>query len=195
MPIVDSEFDRAGTPLERVCSWCVGVGVALALLGVAAVAAPWVASTFIAYVVGVALLAGGLAQLGMAWATSTWRGFWLTLLCGALGVVAGTAMFSIPAAGVHVLVTFLGILILFEAATKLMAAFALPRDYPWGWILADGLVTALLGGLLFTAPREQAGVYLGVIVGINLLTSGIALGGAGWWLRRDLGGSGDVSVR
>jgi uncharacterized membrane protein HdeD (DUF308 family) len=182
------EIGEVRSPLGRVCSWCVGVGVALAALGVAAIAAPWVASTFIAYVVGVALLAGGIAQLGMAWGTFTWRGFWLTLLCGALGVVAGTAMFSIPAAGVHVLVTFLGILILFEAAAKLMAAFSVPRDYPWGWLLADGLVTALLGGLLFTAPREQAGVYLGIIVGINLLTSGIALLGASWWLRRGVGG-------
>lgn len=195
MPIADLDFDRDGRPLGRVCAWCVRVGVVLAALGVAAVAAPWVASTFIAYVVGIVLLAGGLVQLGMAWATFTWRGFWLTLLCGALGVVAGTAMFSIPAAGVHVLVTFLGILILFEAAAKLLAAFAVSRDDPWGWFLADGLVTALLGGLLFTAPREQAGVYLGIIVGINLLTSGIALLGAGWWLRRGLGGSRDVSVR
>lgn len=188
MRLTDIDIDPDGSPLRRVCSWCVGVGVALTLLGVAAVAAPWVASTFIAYVVGVVLLAGGLSQLGMAWGTYTWRGFWLTLLCGALGLVAGTAMFSIPAAGVHVLVTFLGILILFEAAAKLMAAFAVPRDYPWGWLLADGLVTALLGGLLFTAPRDQAGVYLGIIVGINLLTSGIALLGAGWWLRRGVEG-------
>jgi uncharacterized membrane protein HdeD (DUF308 family) len=185
MPV--SAFDESELRRCGVDGWCFWVGGLLVLLGIAAIAAPWVAATAIAYVVGFVLVAGGLSQLGMAWATFTWRGFWLALLCGALGLVAGTSMFAIPAAGVHVLVTFLGILILFEAAAKLMAAFSVPRDYPWGWLLVDGVVTALLGGLLLTAREDLAGVYLGVIVGINLLTSGLALVGAGWWMRRSLG--------
>jgi uncharacterized membrane protein HdeD (DUF308 family) len=181
-----TSLDNPDLPGCSLDGWCFWVGGLLALLGAAAIAAPWVAATAIAYVVGFALLAGGVSQLGMAWATFTWRGFWLTLICGALALVAGTAMFAIPAAGVHVLVTFLGILILFEAAAKLMAAFSVPRNYPWGWLLVDGLITALLGGLLLTAREELAGVYLGVIVGINLLTSGLALVGAGWWMRRSV---------
>lgn len=79
---------------------------------------------------------------------------------------------------------FLGILILFEAAAKLTAAFSVPRDYPWGWILVDGLITAVLGGILFTANPAQAALYLGVIIGIHLLTSGVALLGAGAWLKQ-----------
>lgn len=175
------DTDLSGCSLD---GWCFWVGGLLALLGVAAIAAPWVAATAIAYVVGFALLAGGLSQLGMAWATFTWRGFWLTLLCGALALVAGTAMFAIPAAGVHVLVTFLGILILFEAAAKLMAAFSVPRNYPWGWLLVDGLITAVLGGILFMANPEQAPTYLGIIIAAHLLASGVMLLGTGFWLNR-----------
>ena len=90
------------------------------------------------------------------------------------------------AVGPIMALAFLGILILFEAAAKLVAAFSVPRDFPWGWILLDGVVTAVLGSLLLTAPEPLAGVYLGVIVGINLLSSGVALLGAGWWLRSAL---------
>jgi uncharacterized membrane protein HdeD (DUF308 family) len=77
--------------------------------------------------------------------------------------------------------------ILFEAAAKLMAAFSVPRDYPWGWILVDGLVTAVLGAILFTATPERAPVYLAVIIGINLLSSGLVLLGTGFWLNRATG--------
>lgn len=188
MSLVDS--DRSGLDNDpligqgTLCSWCLWVGGALALLGGLSIAAPWAVSTLLAWVIGFALLAAGVAQLGMAAATYTWRGFWLALVCGALALVAGTAMIAIPGVGIHALVTFLGIIILFEAAAKLTAAFSLPRSYPWGWVLADGLVTALLGGLLFTASAAQAGVFLGVIVGINLLTSGVTLLASGWWLRQ-----------
>ena len=188
MSLVDSDrSELENDPLigqGAFCSWCLWVGGALALLGGLSIAAPWAVSTLLAWVIGFALLAAGVAQLGMAAATYTWRGFWLTLVCGALALAAGTAMIAIPGVGIHALVTFLGIIILFEAAAKLTAAFSLPRSYPWGWVLADGLVTALLGGLLFTASTAQAGVFLGVIVGINLLTSGVTLLASAWWLKR-----------
>ena len=59
----------------------------------------------------------------------------------------------------------------------------MPRDFPWGWLLLDGVVTAVLGGVLLTAKPEQAGVLLGIIVGINLLSSGISFLASGLWLR------------
>ena len=68
-----------------------------------------------------------------------------------------------------------------------MAAFTVPRDYPWGWLLVDGIVTAVLGGVLLTAKTEQAGILLGIIIGINLLSSGVSFLASGLWLRRRTG--------
>ena len=96
-------------------------------------------------------------------------------------------MLAIPVEGIHALVTFLGLVILLEAVAKLAAAFSLPREFPRGWILFDGIVTALLGGILLTSPTSQAGVYLGTLIGINLLSSGITAAAAGFTLRRSLG--------
>ena len=176
-------FDDERSPLSRLATWSLAVGGVLAVLGGLAIAAPWTAATVVDAVCGMTLIAGGVSQVGMSFGTWTWRGFWLTLLCGALSIVAGTAMLAIPVEGIHALVTFLGVVILFEAAAKLAASFSVPRDFPWGWLLVDGFVTALLGGFLLVSSREQAGLFLGVIVGINLLSSGIALLASGWWLR------------
>ena len=96
-------------------------------------------------------------------------------------------MFAIPGVGIHALVTFLGVIILFEAAAKLLAAFSVPREFPRGWLLLDGVVTAVLGGILLMASEPQAALFLGVIVGINLATSGVALLASRAWLRRALG--------
>lgn len=173
-------------PLSRVASWCLLVGTILAVLGVLAIAAPRIGALAVDIACGVALVAAGAAQIGMTALTFTWRGFWLTLACGVLSVVAGTAMLAIPVQGIHALATFLGIVILFEAAAKLAAAFSAPREFPRGWLLVDGLITTLLGGILLTSDAARAAVYLGIIVGINLLSSGASLLATGLWLRRRL---------
>jgi len=178
--------DHPFEPRHAMQSWCFWAGGALALLGTLAIAVPWAASTLVDWVIGFMLLAAGVTQLGMAAGTYTWRGFWLALVCGALSVVAGVAMIAIPVEGIHALVTFLGILILLQAAAKLTAAFSVPREFPRGWILFDGIITAVLGGILLTSPASQAGLYLGTLIGINLLSSGIASAAAGFTLRRSL---------
>lgn len=181
-----SHPDQA-SPIVTLRNWSFGVGALLVILGGASLAWPLIPSLAIALFLGGLLLAGGIMQIVAAFGTYTWKGFWLTLLCGALAVVSGTVMLAVPGLGIEALVVFLGILILFEAAAKLMAAFSVPRDYPWGWVLVDGLITAVLGAILFTATPERAPLYLAVIVGINLLTSGVMLLGTGVWLNRAAG--------
>jgi uncharacterized membrane protein HdeD (DUF308 family) len=171
-------------PLKR---WCLGLGGVLAVLGVLAIASPWTAATIVETLCAAALILAGVTQVAMAAGTYTWRGFWLALLCGALSIMAGTVMFALPKIGTEAIAVFLGIVILFEAAAKLTAAFSVPRDYPWGWLLVDGVVTAVVGGMLVTCTLDQSGVYLGVLVGLNLLSSGIGFLAAGIWLRSAAG--------
>jgi uncharacterized membrane protein HdeD (DUF308 family) len=179
--------ERDSAPLASLRNWSLGLGILLVLLGAAAFAKPLIPSLTINFFIGGLLIAAGVMRIMSAFGTYSWRGFWLSLLCGALSLVSGTAMLALPAVGIDALVIFLGILILFEAAAKLTAAFSVPRDYPWGWILVDGLITAVLGGILFTADPAQAAVYLGVIVGLHLMASGVALIAAGVWLMRAIG--------
>lgn len=173
-------------PLTRLKSRLVWLGISLAALGVLAIAAPWIPALVVDALVGGSLLAAGVAQLAAAASTYTWRGFWLAVACGALSLVAGTAMLAIPVEGVHALTTFVGIVLLFEAAAKLTAAFSLPREFPWVWLLVDGLITALLGGFLLVSPAAQSGIYLGTLIGINLLLSGVSFLASGLWLRHQL---------
>ena len=170
--------------IDSIPRWLILLGVALMVLGGFALAAPWAASTVVDYVFGGSLIAAGLSQLAAAAGTWTWRGFWLTLICGVLSVVAGTAMLAIPVAGIHVLVTFLGLMILFEAVAKLTAAFTVRRDFPWVWLLLNGIVTALLGGVLLLSKADESGVLLGILLGMNLLSSGVAFLASGFALRR-----------
>ncbi|MCE9630763.1 MAG: DUF308 domain-containing protein [Planctomycetia bacterium] len=123
---------------------------------------------------GLLWLGGTLAILGILAIAAPWA---------ASTVVDYMVGGSLIAAG---MATFLGLVLLFEAAAKLTAAFSVPRNFPWGWLLADGLITAVLGGILLTSPTGQTGVYLGVLIGINLLSSGAAFLASGLWIKREI---------
>lgn len=172
------------SPVASLRNWSFGIGAVLVLLGAACFARPLVPSLTVNFFIGGLLVAAGVLRIVSAFGTYTWKGFWLALLCGVLSVVSGTAMLAMPGVGIEALVVFIGLLILFEAAAKLTAAFSVPRDFPWGWLLVDGLITAVLGGILFTATPEKAPLYLGVIIAAHLITSGVMLLGTGFWLSR-----------
>ena len=184
--------DLSPNLVRKVSNWCLVVGGLLALLGFLAVAAPWAAAKTVAILCGGSLVAAGASQVAMSAGTFTWRGFWLTLACGLLSIVAGVGMLVLPEAGVEALVTFLAIVLLFEAAAKLSAAFVVPSGFPWGWLLLDGLLTAVLGTVLLTAKPATGEILLGTFVGINLLSSAAMFLGGGWMLRSSDGGSGTI---
>jgi len=175
---------KSDDPFTRVAIWCFVLGGIFAVLGGLALAAPWVAATVIAVFCGVTLLSAGISQLAMAIGTYSWRGFWIMLLCGGLSTLAGTGMLTLPEAGVEALVIFLGLLLTFEAAAKLAAAFTIRDGFPWGWLLLDGAITGLLGGILLTSAPAEAGILLGIFVGINLLSSAATFLAVGLHLRR-----------
>ena len=160
------------------------LGVVLVILGILALLAPWGAATAIDVACGVVLATAGIAQIMLSASALDWRGFWLSLVCGAISLMAGTAMLAIPRTGIEAIVVFVGLAFLFEAAAKLAAAWALRDAFPWVWLLGDGLLTAVLGSILVTASPEDAGMLLGVLIGVNLLSSGLTFAFTGWSLRQ-----------
>ena len=178
---------RSGAGLVgRVASSALSVGALLSVLGVLALLAPWGAATAIDVACGLALAAAGVAQIFLSANAFDWRGFWLAMLCGALSLMAGVAMLAIPRAGIEAIVVFVGLALMFESAAKFTAAISFRDVFPPGWLLFDGLLTAVLGAILVTARPGDAGTLLGVLVGINLLSSGLMFAATGWSLGRRL---------
>lgn len=184
MRITSHAYDGGHDVTARVSRWSLAVGALVALMGFGAMLAPLVAAVAFELAIGFLLVAAGASQVAMSAGTFTWRGFWITLVCGIVSIVTGVAMLVLPQPGVAALALFLSIMLLVEAAAKLTALTVVGRDFPWGWLLFDGLVTALLGGVLLTSPPAEKGVLLGILIGINLLSTAAALLAAGWSLRR-----------
>jgi uncharacterized membrane protein HdeD (DUF308 family) len=160
-------------------------GILLLVLGVLALACPILASVWVTAMVAIAFLVGGL----VGWISTVARSrrlqkrvtFW-RLLVATLFVVTGSWILSQIAAGpltaarqVASLALALGVVFLIEGSVAALVALGNRQVQGWGWGLANGIVTLILGLVILTLKPLALMGALGLLVGISFVFSGIDL--------------------
>lgn len=155
--------------------WLFLYGILLAVCGAAAVIFPalTVLTTLAAMVVlGVALMIGGLATIITSLWAGKWSGMLVQLFVGILYVVVGFLITDKPLASA--LATTLLVSAFFIVVGIFRTVAALMVRYPyWGWSLLNGVITFLLGVLIYRHAPSDALWVLGILVGIELLFNGL----------------------
>lgn len=152
-------------------------GVLLAVLGIAALILPPLASLAIAIVLGWMFLISGIGGLIVTyWARST-PGFWWSLISAALAVLAGLLLLARPMQAVLTLTIVLGAYFLAEGVATIMYALEHRRELSgrWSWLLIAGLVDIAISFMVITGLPSSAEWAIGILVGINLLFGGASL--------------------
>jgi uncharacterized membrane protein HdeD (DUF308 family) len=161
--------------LRQAAGWSIGLGVLLMILGVIAICFPFASSLAAAIWVAWLLIIGGALLLAHAVRVRHESGFWLKLLWAVIYLVAGILLLASPIGGVLTLTLVLAVLWIVEGATAILLAFRLRPARPWGWVLFDGIITLLLGLLIWIGWPGNAPWLLGLFLGISLLATGISV--------------------
>ena len=150
-------------------------GVVLILAGTFAVLSPLVVGLSITIMVGVSLLIGGVGQCFLALkAGALGRGL-LTFVVGALMVVAGVFMMTQPVAGLASITLLLVAYLVAAGLGDLFMALQLRPAEGWSLMLFNGIVTLLLGMMLWRQFPLSGAWAIGVLFGIKMIFSGWAL--------------------
>lgn len=152
-------------------------GILLAVLGIAALIVPPLASLAIAIFLGWMFLISGIGGLIVTyWARST-PGFWWSLISAALAVLAGMLLLARPMQAVLTLTIVLGAYFLAEGVATIMYALEHRREPSsrWTWLLVSGLVDIAISFMVITGLPSSAEWAIGILVGINLLFGGATL--------------------
>jgi len=152
-------------------------GAILILLGIAAVIWPQISSLAVDAVVGWLFLASGLVGLIMISYASDVAGFLWSLLTAVLNLFVGVLLLWHPVEGVVsltlVLVAFFISEGVFQIATAIVYRSAFPDS--WGWMLFSGIIDIVLAGLIIAGWPGTFSWTLGLMVGVNLISSGVAI--------------------
>jgi uncharacterized membrane protein HdeD (DUF308 family) len=162
------------TTFSRSTFWSMFVGALLLLAGLMAIVLPPIAGIAASIFFGWLLLVGGVAHLVYAWSERRTGAVLWQILIGVVYVIAALYMLVLPVAGLVTLTLVLAFYIVVSGIFELAVFARLRRLRGAVWFLVDGLVSLLLAGLIFFHWPWSSLWFVGTLVGISLLLSGIA---------------------
>jgi uncharacterized membrane protein HdeD (DUF308 family) len=158
--------------LSRNWGWLLALSLLMIVLGVFAIGAPVVATIAVQLMLGWLLVIGGIAQGIHAFMVQRWGGFLLQLLSAALYLVIGILLLVNPVEGALALTIVLAVYLIVEGIFKIVMALRVRDHRGWGWVLASGVLSLVLGVMIW-AQWPAAGLWvIGLLVGIQLLFTG-----------------------
>lgn len=167
--------DAAQETFERMRKGMFWAGVVMIVLGVAALAVPWITSLVVSVFIGWLLAMAGVASLlGSAALRGTGLFAWQAL-AGLATLVAGLLLLIYPAQGLVALTALVALVLLLTGVAQGAFAFWMRPLPGWIWGLLSAAVSVVLGIVILATLPEASAVVLGLFVGVDFLSTGLAL--------------------
>ena len=154
-------------------------GIVLAVLGLAAMIVPPLASLAVTIFLGWMFLISGIAGLFVTFWARQMPGFCWSLFSAALAVLDGGILIARPVQRILTLTIVVGAYFLAEGVVTIMYALEHRRELSqrWSWLLVSGLMDILIAFLIISGLPGSAEWAIGLLVGINLVLGGASLVG------------------
>jgi uncharacterized membrane protein HdeD (DUF308 family) len=164
-------FERLSTKKDAIF-W---TGVGLSVAGVLALLFPVITSFTVEIFIGWVLLIAGAATIYGAFSVEGTGPFFGQLLLGLLKLALGIYLITHPGVGILALTLLLVTVFMVDGAVQFAFAFDLRPKEGWGWVLLSAIVSVAVGLLIAAGLPGTSLIALGILVGVNFLSTGIAL--------------------
>lgn len=153
--------------------WYVALGVLLILVGAYAIWAEGTATLASVFALGIVLLIAGIGQIVAAFMARGAGHVILLLLVGVLDIIVGLMLLEHPIGGALAVTLLLAALLVFGGVYRFISALWL--QFPnYGWVALSGVLSTILGILLWVQWPISAIWFIGFVVGLNFIFAGIS---------------------
>jgi uncharacterized membrane protein HdeD (DUF308 family) len=158
---------------HRFSGWLIVAAILFIVLGVFAIIEPAVAGLGVALLVGWLFVFGGVSHLISAFEGGGTRRVLFQILAGVVFLIGGYYLLTHPLLGLGTLTLLLAAVILAAGVCEIITYFRLKGEQASGWMLFNGIVALLLGGMIWVHWPSSSVWAIGTLVGVNLLLTGI----------------------
>jgi uncharacterized membrane protein HdeD (DUF308 family) len=165
------------TPVEMVRNASTGSilwGVLLIVLGMLAVGSPFLAAVAVSAAVAWLIVLAGVVHLMLAFRAHGAGSVIWKVLVGIAYLCFGGYLIVHPLLGVASLTFALALLFLIEGMLNIVLFFKMRSVHGSSWVLVDGIITLLLGLMIYMQWPSSSAWAIGTLVGISLIFSGVA---------------------
>jgi uncharacterized membrane protein HdeD (DUF308 family) len=166
-------------PLRAKWGWIVALGVVYLVAGVIALGSVVMATIASVYVVGIMMLLAGVFEVIHSFQIQSWGRFLFWLALGVLYIIAGFVAFDNPLLTAVWLTLILGAALVASGLMRIFLGFNMQGGTPWGWVVASGLITLLLGIIILIHWPVSSLYVLGIFLGVDLVFAGATWIGLG----------------
>jgi uncharacterized membrane protein HdeD (DUF308 family) len=186
--------NSSGDVVKQASTVSILWGVLLIVLGAVAVGLPFLAAVAVTGLVAWLIILAGIIHLVLAFrahgaGSTIWK-----LLVGVAYLCFGGYLIVHPLVGVASLTLLLATLFLVEGVLDVILFFKMRPLQGSGWVLTDGIVTLLLGAMIYLQWPSSSLWAIGTLVGISLIFSGMARVGMSLAVRKVAGTATSSSV-
>ena len=147
-------------------------GVIAILIGIAAIILPFLTTIAIEFILALILLIAGVNNIIHALNSSRFKGMTMRFLSGILYVVLGLILLMFPMKGALTLTVILAVLFMVSGVFKIAQSMLLKPLQSWKWLFLSGILSFVLGVIIWLALPDAASWVIGLLVGIELVLSG-----------------------
>jgi len=163
-------------PMSKEWIWFLVLGLAMVVAGVFAVGAgitAWVITTIVfVKIFGLVVLAVGIVQTISSFWAPKWSGTLLHLLIGILYIVVGVMVLDSPLEAAAAFALLMSAFFIVSGVFRIVASLYM-RFHNWGWSVLSGVVSLLLG-LIIWSNWPLSTPVIGIFVGLEVLFNGVA---------------------
>lgn len=151
--------------------WYLGLGIGLVILGILALVFSLISTEIMVIYLGAVLVVFGFFEVLKALKINHWSNFFLHLFLGILYIVAGIFIVTNPLANALSLTLLLAIFFVVSGLVRIVFSFT-NNVHNNRWLLLNGIVTLLLG-ILIWAQWPYSGLWvIGTLIGIDAIFTG-----------------------
>jgi uncharacterized membrane protein HdeD (DUF308 family) len=152
-------------------------GIALSILGLAAIIVPLIAGLFATVFMGWLFLIAGIVGLVATLSARQAPGFGWSLLSALAAVIAGGVLLWNPLQGLVTLTYVLTAFFIVDGILIVILAIAHRRELSgkWEWMMVNGVIDLILAGIIIAALPGTLVWAFGLLVGIDMMFGGASL--------------------
>lgn len=150
-------------------------GIVTMVLGLSAIMLPFLAILTLQVIIAFILIIAAMTHFFHASQSSQPQGFILRLLVAGIYAFFGVLLLVYPLKGALTLTVLLAFLFMIGGTVKIAHSLVIRPLASWSWLMFSGVLSVLLGLLIWLKLPEASNWVIGLVVGIELLFSGWAM--------------------
>jgi len=172
--IPTSHFWRPAANFKEAGTRLIAVAVVFIILGIFAIAEPPIGALASAILIGWLLTLGGIAHLSVASSGEGASRAIPQVILGSMYVISGLYFLTHPFFEPGRITQLLSMIFLAEGTLEFIASFSTRNESGSVWLLVNGLITLLIGGLISIRWNSSSAWAIGTLLGVNLVMTGFS---------------------